>query len=70
MFKKQYGFSLKEYLINKRLNEALKLLLEGKSISDVSYLVGYNNPYNFSNAFKAKYGVSPNKYLKKDTFSE
>ena len=70
LFKKQYGFSLKEYLINKRLNEALKLLLEGKSISDVSYLVGYNNPYHFSNAFKAKYGVSPNKYLKKDTFSE
>ena len=67
LFKKQYGYSLKEYLTNKRLTEALKLILEGKNISDVSYMVGYNNPYNFSNSFKAKYGVSPNKYLKKDS---
>lgn len=67
LFKKQYGYSLKEYLINKRLTEALKLILDGKNISDVSYMVGYNNPYNFSNSFKAKYGVSPNKYLKKDS---
>lgn len=67
LFKKQYGYSLKEYLTNKRLTEALKLILDGKNISDVSYLVGYNNPYNFSNSFKAKYGVSPNKYLKKDS---
>lgn len=65
LFKKQYGFSLKEYLSNKRLNEALKLILDGESISDVAYLVGFGNPYNFSNAFKEKFGVSPNKYKKK-----
>ena len=65
LFKKQYGYSLKEYLSNKRLNEALKLILEGKSISEVAYLVGFGNPYNFSNAFKEKFGVSPNKYKKK-----
>ncbi len=70
LFKKQYGYSLKEYLTNKRLTEALKLILDGKNISDVSYMVGYNNPYNFSNSFKAKYGVSPNKYLKKDSFTK
>ncbi len=68
LFKKQYGQSLKEYLTNKRLTEALRLILEGKNITSVSYLVGYNNPYNFSNSFKARYGVSPNKYLKKDSF--
>lgn len=70
LFKKQYGYSLKEYLINKRLTASLDLILEGKSIAEVAYLVGYNNPYNFSNSFKAKYGVSPNKYLKKDSFKK
>ena len=63
LFKKQYGQSPKEYLINKRLAEALNLILSGYKINEVSNKVGFSNQYNFSRAFKLKYGVSPNNYL-------
>ena len=63
LFKKQYGQSPKEYLINKRLSEALNLILDGVKVYEVSNKVGFSNQYNFSRAFKLKYGVSPNNYL-------
>lgn len=63
LFKKRYGQSPKEYLINKRLSEALNLILDGYKINEVSTKVGFSNQYNFSRAFKLKYGVSPNNYL-------
>lgn len=64
LFKKQYGCSLKAYLMDKRLNEAVKLLLDKVSVFEVSSRVGFSNPYNFSNAFKAKFRCSPSKYIK------
>lgn len=64
LFKKHYGYSLKEYLMNKRLNEAAKLLLNKVSVFEASSRVGFSNLYNFSNAFKAKFKCSPSKYIK------
>ena len=65
VFKRQYGVTIKEYILNKRLSEALSLIINGTSVSDASEQVGFSNVYNFSRSFKAKYGVSPNNYLKK-----
>lgn len=65
VFKKQYGVSLKEYLMNKRLGEALSLILDGESVSSACEKVGFSNLYNFSRYFKQRYGVSPANYLKK-----
>ena len=31
---------------------------------DIAYYVGYDNPKNFSRAFKAYYGQSPSEYRK------
>ena len=64
IFKKQYGVSLKEYLMNKRLSEALSLILGGQKVSAACYQVGFSNPYNFSRSFKKRYGVSPANYLR------
>lgn len=61
-FKKQYGVSIKEYLLNKRLETALNLLLCGERVTDVCYKSGFSNPYNFSRYFKEKYGVPPSSY--------
>ena len=64
IFKKQYGVSLKEYLMNKRLSEALSLILNGQKVSSACYQVGFSNPYNFSRSFKKRYGVSPTNYAR------
>ena len=65
IFKKQYGVSLKEYITHKRLNEGLKLILNGTKINDAAMLAGFSNIFTFSRAFKIKYGVSPSNYVSK-----
>ncbi len=64
-FKKTYGASPKEYLMSKRLNYSLKLIVSGESVSSACYKSGFSNPYNFSRYFKEKFGVSPSNYKSK-----
>ena len=59
IFKEENGISMQEYLINKRLHEAKKLLNLGYNVEESAYMVGYNDPFGFSKAFKKKYGISP-----------
>ena len=62
VFKKTYGVSPKEYLMNKRLSEALSLIIKGETVTLACYKAGFSNPYNFSRYFKEKYGVPPSSY--------
>lgn len=59
IFKEKNGISMQEYLINKRLYEAKKLLLQGYTVEESSYMVGYSDQFGFSKAFKKRYGISP-----------
>ncbi len=61
--KQNTSLSVKELLDNKRIEEAKSLLVrQNISIKEIAYLVGYANPYHFSNAFKKRVGVSPRQY--------
>ena len=62
IFKSKFGVSMREYLINKRLHEAKKLLLRGYTVEECAYIVGYSDYFGFSKAFKRRYGASPTKY--------
>ena len=62
IFKEQYGTSVQQFLISKRLHEAKKLLSRGFNVEESARMVGYSDPFAFSKAFKKKYGVSPIKY--------
>jgi len=65
IFKEQTGKTLKEYLIDFRLNKACEFMHnEALSIGDISRSVGYEDPFLFSKVFKKKRGQSPNKYRK------
>ncbi len=66
MFKKNTGYNFSEYLSERRLEEAAKLLLQDTKlkVADVSDALGYGNPTYFLSRFKAKYGVSPSAYRK------
>lgn len=66
MFKKNTGFNFSEYLSERRLEEAAKLLLQDPKlkVAEISESLGYGNPTYFLSRFKAKYGVSPSTYRK------
>jgi len=64
VFKKYYGITPRQYLINKRVEKAKIFLKAGKSVSDTCYTIGFESINSFSNLFKTKTGISPSIYRK------
>lgn len=57
------GLSPNELIKIKRLKRAAELLLQGDlTVSEISYKVGFDDPFYFSKCFKAQYKCSPSKY--------
>ncbi len=57
------GYSPNELIKVKRMKKAAELLLEGKhNVSEVSWMVGIEDPFYFSKCFKAQFGCAPSKY--------
>ena len=57
------GFSPNELIKIKRLNKAAELLKQGElTISEVSYKVGFEDPFYFSKCFKAHFDCTPKNY--------
>ena len=60
------GVSSGKFLRNLRMEQAARLLREGKvNVSQVGDKVGYADQAHFSTAFKNHFGVSPSEYLEK-----
>lgn len=58
-FKRTTGKKLSEYYLNRKMETAKALVIEGKKkIGEIAESLNYSL-YSFSKAFKAKYGVSP-----------
>lgn len=64
IFKEKTGSTIQEYMVSKRLEEAKKLLKKGYCVSESAYMSGYGDAFNFSKAFKKRFGFSPNDYAK------
>ncbi|MBQ8432261.1 MAG: AraC family transcriptional regulator [Clostridia bacterium] len=62
-FKEKTGQTIQEYLITVRMEEAKRLLLQGKNVSETATLCGYQDPLNFSKMFKRRFSVSPIAWL-------
>ncbi|RMG56861.1 MAG: AraC family transcriptional regulator [Bacteroidetes bacterium] len=63
-FKNLYATTVHRYLTDYRLEQARKLLLEGRCrVNEASDRVGYANPSHFIGAFKKKFGITPKQYL-------
>lgn len=59
------GYTPKEYLRVIRMKKAAELLATQQyTVSEVTYMVGINDPFYFSRCFKAQFGISPSGYLK------
>lgn len=63
LFKKETGRSIIDYIIEKRIDEAKRLLLEGSvSLSTVSEMLGFHDYNYFSRVFKKRTGYTPSAY--------
>ncbi len=59
-FKICFNCTVYEYIVEKRMEMAYRLLQSGKyKVKDVVWLVGYTNASHFIDAFKKRYGVTP-----------
>lgn len=58
-FKKETGTGVRDFLIGIRLEKGKKFLKDGFSVHESAYLCGYEDAFNFSRAFKKRFGVSP-----------
>lgn len=64
-FKEKTGESFSHALNRVNMEKAKRMLMDPNNRSyDVAYFVGYDNPKNFSRAFKRYYGMTPSEYRK------
>lgn len=64
-FKKETGHNITEYINIQRINEAIYLMEnQNISITDIAYMIGYNDITYFSKVFKKLKGMPPSEYRK------
>jgi transcriptional regulator GlxA family with amidase domain len=66
LLKAECGMSVKEVLIEMRLQEAYRILQTepGIVIKDVAFRIGYNKPSYFSKIFRQRFGISPREVMR------
>lgn len=63
LFKEKSGVNFSDMLLSIRMEKACKLLRDVRYKSyEIAFDVGYDNPKNFSRAFKAYFQISPSEY--------
>lgn len=63
LIKKETGVSAQEYIHNRLIDTAKDQIFDpAKSISEISYSLGFKYPQHFTRLFKSKVGVSPSEY--------
>lgn len=65
IFKQETGYSIKDYILQVKMNRSCQLLEDAsRSITEISYSVGYQDPLTFSAAFKNYFHMSPTEFRK------
>lgn len=62
IFKKEYGITIGNYILERRMEVAKRLLKTNGRVKDVALQVGYADPYYFSKVFKKNIGCWPRDY--------
>ncbi|WP_106793877.1 AraC family transcriptional regulator [Aquimarina sp. Aq78] len=64
LFKKYYGITPRQYLIDKRIEKSKDYLTSGMSVTETCFAVGFESLGSFSTLFKTKTGKSPSEFQK------
>ena len=70
LYKKYYGQTPKQYLIDKRIEQAKELLTKGNNVTETCYDIGFDSPSSFSTLFKSRVGQTPSEFQKRATFTK
>ena len=62
LFKKHYGLTPRQYLIDKRVEKSKEQLKNGMSVTETCFAVGFESLGSFSTLFKSKIGKSPSEF--------
>ena len=65
LFKRHYGITPYQYLTERRMQVAKKLLASNKTVIETCYHIGFDSPNTFSATFSKYAGMSPSEYRKK-----
>ena len=68
-FKHFMGITIQDYIINKRIEYAKKLLLQGHSVDFVAASSGFRTYSHFIRTFKKNSGISPGKYKSHEEYT-
>lgn len=68
VFKAHTGFSIRTFIIDYRINQAMELLrTQNVSISETAFLVGFSDVPHFIKTFKKHVGKTPSEYAKSNS---
>ncbi len=65
-FKREFGITLYQYLLEKKIRAAEEMLIAGKGINQIAEELGYSCSQSFTHAFKSVVGISPTSYRDKN----
>ncbi len=69
LFKEETGLSVRQYIANKRIIEALKLIIDGCSKTYAAHEVGFSDLAHLSRTFKSFYGLTLSDLYRNDQIS-
>jgi len=64
LFKKYYGLTPRQYLMDKRIEKSKENLINGMTVTETCFAVGFESLGSFSKLFKIKTGKSPSVFQK------
>lgn len=66
LFKKTFNCNFVDFINEVKMERACTLIHEGKyKIYEISFMLGYDNPYYFTKVFKKQMGLTPTEYQRK-----
>jgi len=64
LFKKYYGLTPRQYLMDKRIEKSKENLITGMTVTETCFAIGFESLGSFSELFKVKTGKSPSVFRK------
>lgn len=66
-FKVSRGCSIGDYIEQRRVEAAKRLLVDGESVKTIAFAMGYSSPSSFTYAFRRAVGTSPSQFRQRQT---